>query len=55
MGIEERKEDGFLHKVMNALHGGVEGFWNGREGDVTVTKETVTDLAGEIDFPRGTR
>lgn len=51
MTVEEREEDGFLHEVMDAFDGGIERLGHRRHGDPVMYEESVTNLAGEIDFP----
>jgi len=49
--IKEREKDRFLHEVVDAFDGGVEGLWDWRDNDVLVTKKTVSHFTREIDFP----
>lgn len=51
MTVEEREEDGFLHEVVDALDGGIKCLGHGGHGGPAMCEESVTNLAGEIDFP----
>lgn len=50
VAVEEGEEDGFLHEFVDEFDGVVEGCWRWRGREGGHAEESVSDVAGEVDF-----